>query len=405
MEEVDVLIVGLGPAGATVLSKLAQIAGPEISILAIDHRLNPGFPVQCGEFMPSPEEMAILMPGVPNSREFFTFDEQFISTRTEKISFISPEGKVIQTPFQGYTLHRGKWITHLIEEGKRKGAEVWTSACAVNMKKSKVTITQMDQKPIEISSKVTVGADGVNSKIARWNGLYEQRLDKDYVIAKQHLITNLSTDFDPTNVQMFFGDKYAPGAYSWIIPKGKETANVGVGVRIPMLKNEMNVPKALSNLINKHPTASQILKGARIEQTIAGVVPVGLPFQNTINLKTRTILAGDAACQIVSSVGGGIPPSMVAGSIAAKSIVDYLDGNCPLTEYQTRWQENMLKELLNAYKLRQFFDKISLGGDSGIQWYMNRLKAGDISKVVHCIVPWKVSLASPFVRFLNWIVA
>jgi len=402
--DVDVLIIGLGPAGATVLSKIAQIAGSEISILAIDHRPKPGFPIQCGEFMPSPEEMTSLMPGVPNSREFFTFDEQFISTRTDKISFISPQGKVIQAPFQGYTLHRGKWITHLIEEGKRGGAEVWTSACAVRMEKSKVVITQMDQKSKQITAKVTVGADGVNSKIAQWNGLNEKRSEKDYVIVKQHLMTNITTDFDSTDVQMFFGDRYAPGAYSWIIPKDKETANVGVGVRIPMLKNEMNVSKALSNLIEEHPVASQVLDKARIDQTIAGVVPVGLPFQNTINLKSRTLLVGDAACQIVSSVGGGIPPSMVAGSIAAESIVDYLDGTCSLAKYQTRWQEQMLKELLKAHKLRQFFDKISSGKDSRIQWYMNRLKSSDISKVVHCAVPWKVSLAFPFVRFLNWIV-
>lgn len=402
--DVDVLIVGLGPAGATALSKLAHIAGTEISILAIDHRPTPGFPIQCGEFMPSPEEMASLMPSVPNSREFFTFDEQFISTRTDKITFISPQGKMIQTPFQGYTLDRGKWITHLIEEGKREGAEVWTSACAVRMEKSKVTITQMDQNSIHITPKVTVGADGVNSKIAQWNDLHEKRLDKDYVIVKQHLMTNLTTDFDPTDVQMFFGDRYAPGAYSWIIPKGKETANVGAGVRIPMLKNEMNVSKALSNLVEEHPVASQVLGGARIDQTIAGVVPVGLPFQKTINLKSRTLLAGDAAFQIVSSVGGGIPPSMVAGSIAADTIVDYLDGTCSLAEYQTRWHKQMLKELLQAYKLRQFFDKISSGKDSRIQWYMNRLKSGDISKVVHCAVPWKVSLAFPFVRLLNWII-
>jgi len=105
--DVDVLIVGLGPAGATVLSKLAQIAGSEISILAIDHRQELGFPVQCGEFMPAPEEMATLMPDVPNAQAFFTFNKQFISTYTHSISFFSPERKVIRTPFQGYTLHRG----------------------------------------------------------------------------------------------------------------------------------------------------------------------------------------------------------------------------------------------------------------------------------------------------------
>ncbi|UCG02323.1 MAG: NAD(P)/FAD-dependent oxidoreductase [Candidatus Heimdallarchaeota archaeon] len=402
--DVNVLIIGLGPAGATVLSKLAQIVGSEKSILAIDHRAKPGFPVQCGEFMPSPEEMASLMPAVPNSREFFAFDEQYISQRTKTISFVSPQGKVIQTPFEGYSLHRGKWITDLIETGKKKGAEVWTSACAVNMENTRITIVQSDKTQIQINPQVIVGADGVNSKIAQWIGLNEKRSDKDYVIVKQHVMTNIDTDYDPTDIQMFFGDKYSPGAYSWIIPKNNNTVNVGAGVRIPMLRGKMNVSKALTNLIEEHPTASQILKGARIDKTIAGVVPVGLPFQNTVDVKSQSLLVGDAASQIVSSVGGGIPPSMVAGSIAATTIADFLDGTCSLTEYQTRWWKSMLNVLIKSYKLRQFFDKISSGRDSRIQWYMNRLKSGDINKVVHCAVPWKVTLAYPFVRYLNWII-
>ena len=402
--DVDVLIVGLGPAGATVLSDLARLAGSELSILAIDHRPRPGFPVQCGEFMPSPEEMDTLMPDIPNAREFFTFDDKFISTRTNTISFFSPEGKVIQTPFQGYSLHRGNWNAHLIEEGRKNGAKVWTSACAVSMKNAKVTVSRNDVKPIQIEPRVVVGADGVNSRVAQWTGLAEKRTDKHFVIVKQHLMTEVENEYDPTDVQMFFGEKYAPGAYSWIIPKSDNTANVGAGIRLPMLKNDMNVSKALFNLIKVHPTASQILKDAHIEQTIAGVVPVGPPFQKTVALKTQTILVGDAACQVVSSVGGGIPPSMVAGSIAAKTIVEFLNRNCSLVKYQTEWHDKMLKVLYRAYKLRQFFDKISMGKDSRIQWYMNRLGSNDINKVVHCAVPWKLSLADPFMRYLNWII-
>ncbi|MFX0212147.1 MAG: geranylgeranyl reductase family protein, partial [Candidatus Hodarchaeota archaeon] len=350
--DVDVLIVGLGPAGATVLSKLAQFAGSEISILAIDHRQKPGFPVQCGEFMPSPEEMAILMPDVPKAQAFFTFDKQFISTYTRSISFFSPARKIIRTPFRGYTLYRGNWNAHLIEVGKGYGADVWTSACAVDMTGNKITVVRDNSKSIQIAPRVIVGADGVSSRIAKWTGLAEKRSDKHFVIVKQHLMTEIENEFDSTDVQMFFGEKYAPGAYAWIIPKSRDTANVGAGVRLPMLKKDMTVSKALSNLINIHPTASQILKNAHIKHTIAGIVPVGPPFQKTVELKTKTLIVGDAACQVVSSVGGGIPPSMVAGSIAASSIIRFLAEKAPLSDYQTEWRVQMLKMFKSAYKLR-----------------------------------------------------
>ena len=58
----------------------------------------------------------------------------------------------------------------------------------------------------------------------------------------------------------------------------------------------------------------------------------------------------------------------------------------------------------NAYKLRRFYDAISTGEDSRVQWYMNRLKSGDIKKVVHCSVPWKLSLGLPFLAILNRII-
>ena len=109
--KVDVLIVGLGPAGASTLKNLARLVGNDFTILGIDKRERPGFPVQCGEFMPSPDEIEILMADVPNAHEFFTFDQKYISQDTDRISFLSPNGKSIQTLFEGYTIHRtcGIW--------------------------------------------------------------------------------------------------------------------------------------------------------------------------------------------------------------------------------------------------------------------------------------------------------
>jgi geranylgeranyl reductase family protein len=404
--DIDVLIVGLGPAGATVLSKLAQLVGSEYSILGVDHRQKPGFPVQCGEFMPSPEEMAILMPNVPHPLEFFKFENKFISNSTDKVSFFSPNGKMIQTPFEGCTLHRGNWNDYLIKSGIRNGAEVWTSACAEGHTNKKVVIvSRKDSSNVEIKPKIIVGADGVNSKIAKWTGIFEKRSENHYVIVKQHVMSNIKNDlYDSTDVQMFFGEKYAPGAYSWIIPKDDNTANVGAGVRVPNLRNNMNVSKALSNIINLHPVSSQTLQGAKIEETIAGVVPVGLPFRKTVDLTKKVILVGDAACQVVSSVGAGIPTSMVAGTLAATTIANYLSGIGSLDQYQIEWQKQMLSMFKSAYKLRRFFDAISRGEDSRVQWYMNRLKSGDIKKVVHCSVPWKLSLGFPFLALLNHII-
>ena len=403
--KVDVLIVGLGPAGASILSKLSELSENDYSILGIDKRGRVGFPVQCGEFMPSPEEMEILLPDVPKAKEIFTFDERFIGIRTNRISFSSPKGKEITTPFEGYSIHRGKWNEDLVSTAKRMGTEVWTSARAVGKNNNTILVSRNGKYPEPVEAKVIVGADGVRSRIARWSGLAEKRSHDHYVYAKQHVMTNLeSSEYDPTDIKMFFGTKYAPGAYAWIIPKDKNTANIGVGIRTPMVRGEITTSKALENFTTIHPYVKGVVKEAKIVSTIGGYVPVGLPLSKTVYRKSRTLLLGDAACQIVSHVGGGIPTSMVAGKVAADSVYNNLTYGTPLINYELEWRKQMIRPFIRSYKLRRLFDKISSGSDDRVQWYLNRLKSSDIEKVVHCRVPWKVTVGYPLIRYLNLLV-
>ncbi len=400
--KVDVLVVGLGPAGATTLKKLAEIADSELSILGVDKRERPGFPVQCGEFMPSPEEMALLTPNVPDARHFFTFDQKYISSRTNRISFHSPLGKIIQTPFEGYTLHRGAWNEDLLKSAGREGAKVWKESRVIRKDNNSVWISREGSSPECIQAQVIVGADGARSRVARGSELAENRNSEHFVYVKQHVMTNIdSQKYDPTDIQMFFGRNYAPGAYAWVIPKNENTANVGVGLRTPMSKGRITVSQTLENFITRHPHVSNLVKNATIESTIGGLVPVGLPFKRTVDERSGTVLVGDSACQVVSSVGGGIPTSMVAGSIAADTIYSYLTGKGTLLDYQVLWKNQMMTMFTRAYKLRRLFDKISSGSDERVQWYLNRLRSSDVNAVVHCRVPLKVTLGFPFIKYIN----
>jgi len=400
--KVDVLVVGLGPAGASTIKNLATLAGNDFTILGIDKRERPGFPVQCGEFVPSPNEMELLMSDVPNTHEFFTFDQKYISQRTDRISFLSPNGKIIQTLFDGYTIHRGKWNEDLINSAKDFGAEIWTSSKAVNRDSESIWISRNGEAPEPIEARVIVGADGVRSHVARWAKLVEKRPPEHFVFVKQHVMTKIeSPNYNPSDIQMLFGREYAPGAYAWIIPKSSNSANVGVGIRTPVAKGNMTVSKALDNLLTKHPYVSRIMKDAVIKSTIGGLVPVGLPYQKTVDVSSNTLIIGDAACQVVSSVGGGIPPSMVAGSIAANAIYSHLTQNTSLLAYENKWREQLLAMFNRAYKIRHLFDQICYGSDRRVQWYLNKLRSSDVGSVVHCKVPWKVKLAFPFISYVN----
>ncbi len=403
--KVDVLVVGLGPAGASTLKNLAALAGNDFTILGIDKRERPGFPVQCGEFMPSPAEMELLMPNVPKAHEFFTFEKKYISQRTDRISFISPNGKIIQTLFDGYTIHRGIWNEDLINSAKSAGAEIWTSSKAVDRDSKSIWVSRNGKSPESIEARIIVGADGVRSHVARWTNLVEKRPPEHFVFVKQHVLTNIeSSDYNPLDIQMLFGREYAPGAYAWIIPKSNSSANVGVGIRTPVAKRKMTVSKALDNLLTKHPYVSRIMKKAVINSTIGGLVPVGSKKKKTVDVSSSTLLIGDAACQVVSSVGGGIPPSMVASSLAANAIHSHLTQNTSLLTYEKEWRNQLFAMFNRAYKIRRLFDQICYGSDRRVQWYLNKLRSSDVGSVVHCKVPWKVKLAFPFIPYVNKII-
>ena len=57
-----------------------------------------------------------------------------------------------------------------------------------------------------------------------------------------------------------------------------------------------------------------------------------------------------------------------------------------------------------AYKLRTFFDKISTGRDSRLNWYLRRLSSNNLENVVHQKIPFIVHIGYPFIGLVNTII-
>ena len=72
----DLVIIGGGPAGSTT-ARFAAKNG--LSVLVIDGRDSIGEPLQCGELVPSNNEMKRLCPNVPDIDELFKTPKNAIS--------------------------------------------------------------------------------------------------------------------------------------------------------------------------------------------------------------------------------------------------------------------------------------------------------------------------------------
>lgn len=394
--EADIAIVGLGPAGASVLKYLFNLTHEALDsskIIAIDRRKTIGIPVSCGELMPTVSAMRRLTPDVVDPEEVYSVASKYQTVQHQKITFVAPNCQSVSTPFDSFGMDRASWNQDLVSSAEDEGVRVYRNTRAIRFDGKELTLRQ-GATVSKIKARVFVAADGVNSLFSR------DQQHQEIVWCRQHVVEGLGSNFDPSNVLMFFGTDYAPGAYAWIIPKSNEAANVGLGVRREYLPPN-TTPKTIIDNLWKHPLAKQVLEGGRIISSVSASVPVGLPSKSTA--KDRVIFVGDSASQIISHVGAGIPPAMVAGREAAKAILAHLRNDEPLQAYDQAWRRQLLSPMKTSYRLRRIWDKIS-ATDSRLQWYLKRLNARDLESVVHVKVPLKLRMGSALIPLANIVV-
>ena len=83
----DVIVIGGGPAGSTVARYVAE-GGKDV--LVIDGRESIGSPLQCGELVPSNDEMRRLCTDVPDIDDLLQTPDTAISLRTSEMHLVPP---------------------------------------------------------------------------------------------------------------------------------------------------------------------------------------------------------------------------------------------------------------------------------------------------------------------------
>ena len=375
----DVVVAGVGVAGAFTLMHLSK----NVNAVGIDRREKLGYPVECGEIIPSKKEMEILLPDL-DDHSIFEIPEKFAVNKTERFVFVLPDGREIEVDFDMLVLNRDEMIQSVAENsghelilGKRFD---YSDGIVVDGER--------------ISSKVIVASDGANSVIRRRMnaGSFEISPAKQYVME--------GFEGDEKAIYMYVGRKISAGGYAWIIPKGNGIANVGVGFRQEYAEKGDNIHIALDRFVRKWVHSSEMLKNATVKSKIGAVVPVDRPIRKTVFGKV--IFTGDSASMVISHVGAGIPTSMVAGRIAGEVISEYLDGECSLDLYETLWRKAMLKPMENGYFIKRMWDEMAVR-DERVVRYFRLVSKKDMSAILISKLPMKVKIARFLMPFLNLI--
>lgn len=356
------VVIGAGPGG----SNAARTAAEEgLDVLLIEKRQEIGAPKRCGE--------GLSVGGIKNLG--LTPDPRWAVNEIRGASVYAPNGKRISVRYPetiGYVLERKIFDKYLAMNAARAGAKVLarTVATGLIMEDGFVKGVRFNRfgEDFEVQAKIVIAADGVESKVARWAGINTTNKLIDIDAGFQYeMVVDLE---EPDMLELYFGSKIAPRGYVWIFPKGKDVANVGIGIGG---KEPGVAKKYLDAFIEARPD----LRRGSIVEVNAGGIPVGDPVEKLA--ANGLMIVGDAAHQVNAIHGGGIHEASVAGMIAGKVAAEAIRQNDvsekKLMEYDRRWREKRGKTLHKIVKLRQTIEKLN---DNDLNMLAEKLTGEDL---------------------------
>ena len=341
----DIIVVGGGPAGSMAAYESAK-SGCSVCLLEKDRDI--GYPVRCGEAI-----------GKSGLSQFFKPKKSWIAAEINSADLISPNGTVVSTPFTsetGYILNRRIFDYDLSRFAVQAGAEVYTKSYVKNLIYDNdyikgVKLDYLGQEKV-INSKIVIGADGINSRIGRYAGIKTNIRMKDMESCLQYSVANI--DIKESTMTMYVGHKYAPGGYLWIFPKGKDFANIGIGISGKYSKLKPAVEYLNDFIANEYPDVS-------ILTTVCGGVPCPKIMKNPIS--NGLLLVGDAAHQINPLTGGGISSGMmggkIGGEVASESIKINNFSKDFLSKYSNKVYEVFGKQHDRFYRIKEASSQLS----------------------------------------------
>ena len=335
VEHRQVIVVGAGPAGAAAAQRLAEQG---IDVLVLERRSIVGNPAQCGECIPNWGEVVGTFKNIDDHqwlRTYFEFPDRLRLHRLDNMRVFLPSGKSYDFVLDAFSGHRLQFDGYLADKAQRAGAEIRVSTPLKRIQKQKkanreVLVTSEGR----FSCDYLIDASGSLAHVGRM--LHGQDPDVRPEDQVPTIYAQVKGDV-PETFDIFLGS-VAPSGYAWIIPKGPDIANVGLGVRAGKLKGTLK----------EH--LDQFCKDLNLEILSygGGWIPMGGPVKRMVD--GTTLAVGDAAGLVMPSNGGGISQAIISGCFAAEAILDHLESGTPLNGYEARVRASMGPALKNSLR-------------------------------------------------------
>ena len=293
MKNVDVIIVGGGPAGAACAWKLAQ---HQVDFLVLDKAIFPRVKPCAGWITPLVlRDLEINPADYPFGIKHFTNFQ--VSIKDFQFKLRTNQYAIRRVEFDNWLLHRSDPAieNHTVKE--------------IRVEDDRYLIDDM------FSAKTIVGAGGTNCPIQK--NFFKNVLDGhkgDLIVAQEE---EFAYEYQDDRCHLWFLQNGLPG-YAWYVPKANGFVNIGLGGSAANLKNKNDTLKRHWGLLVEKLDKMGLVKGHEFK-------PVGHSYflrgKNAVLRQGNAFIVGDAIGLATRDMGEGIGPAIQSGIRAAEAIL------------------------------------------------------------------------------------
>lgn len=350
----EVVIAGLGPAGASLLYLLSEKGVNVLGIDMVDEDKLWGKP--CGDAI---GRHHFVETGIPEPRG------EEIKQQVKGILIFSPDEDVIfKVDGEGYIIDRNLVGRRIVRQSINNGAEVLLRHRVVKpvMEGGRVKSLLIENnrgERFQVLADIFVDATGNSSAVrlllpAEWP-ISERINPRDTNIAYRE-IRELEYDIEnPEYIRIYLNQDIAPGGYWWFFPEGKNKANIGLGVQ-----GGAGHPNPKKLFYTKLTRRDEISRYTNILSAGGSYVPTRRPLDTLV--WSNMMVIGDSGYTVNPVHGGGMGYAMYAALQARNAVLKALENGITqenLWDINTGYMHTLGAKQASLDIFRIFLQKLS----------------------------------------------
>ncbi len=366
MADVDVIVVGAGPAGAGAAPVRAP-RGP--SVILLERGSFPGsknmyggvvYPRILDQLHPEWWLEAPIQRWVTRRSTMVLTDTQALTVDFRSANWASP-------PYNGATAYRPDWDHWLAGKAEADGALLVCSTTATGLLRDAdghVTGVTTDRPDGDLHARLVIACDGVNSFLAKEAGLYGEVDAANYTVGVKETIGLPKEviderfgvrDREGVDIEILGGTSGVNGG--GFVYTNLDTLAVGVVLKLPKLGAQQLRPEQIIANLKAHPGIAPLVEGGEVKEFSAHVIPeAGLSMMPQLT-GDGLLVAGDAAAMCLAAgiwlegVNFAMASGMYAGEAASEALATGDTSAAGLAGYERRLNDTFV--LRDHRKLRR----------------------------------------------------